>query len=114
MLNLTGMIPANVPDRPRKKKSTSAQRRAMSLEESVDVKLTRALAGIYAECRRYAVGHALPLRFVVENNGLSVATPTEAAWGLTFGSEFIGTIATDLYAYKLPWPHSGAGKRVEF
>ena len=48
MLNLTGMIPANVPDRPRKKKSTSAQRRAMSLEESVDIKLTRALAGVYA------------------------------------------------------------------
>ena len=48
MLNLTGMIPANVPDRPRKKKSTSAQHQAVSLEESVDVKLTRALAGVYA------------------------------------------------------------------
>lgn len=45
MLNFTGFIPANVPDRPRKKKSRLP---AMSLEESVDVKLTRAMAGVYA------------------------------------------------------------------
>lgn len=71
MLNFTGMIPANVPDRERKKKPTSAQRRAMSLEESVDVKLTRALAGIYANTD-------LACRFVsAEIRGYAITKITE-------------------------------------
>ncbi|KKK99349.1 hypothetical protein LCGC14_2633650, partial [marine sediment metagenome] len=37
--------------------------------------------GIFNECLRYAAGHDLPIRFVVESNGLSVETPTDKVWG---------------------------------
>jgi pyruvate dehydrogenase E1 component alpha subunit len=76
-----------------------------------------ARTGAMSECVKYAMGHDLPVTFVVEDNGISVCTPTEEVWGgwtksrtpAHFGiAEFIH------YQYKLPWPHSGAGKRVEF
>lgn len=68
--------------------------------------------GMFDECVRYASGHSLPIRFVVEDNGLSVCTPTEKVWGIdpdTWVSSYI-----QAYRYKLPWPHAGAGKRVQF
>lgn len=65
--------------------------------------------GIFFECLSYAVGHDLPVCFVIENNGLSVCTPTEEVWG-----DQDATTGAKTYNYKLPWPHSGAGKRVEF
>lgn len=70
-----------------------------------------ARAGIAAECFAYALGHELPIRFVVEDNGLSVCSPTAEAWGTP------RTNAHELwvrYEYKLPFPHSGAGKRINF
>lgn len=70
-----------------------------------------AMSGIYHECRRYADGHQLPIRFVIEDNGLSVCSFTQATWGQ-------GTDVTpDLerrHLYRLSWPHSGAGVRVNF
>ena len=69
-----------------------------------------ARSGIFHECEQYAWGRGLPIRFIVEDNGLSVCTPTEEVWGregyLLGGREW--------YHYKLPWPHSGAGIRVQF
>lgn len=70
--------------------------------------------GIFHECHQYAVWNDLPIMFVVENNGLSVCTNTRKAWGI--GSIKIGHIKHKImqYEYALPWPHSGAGKRVQF
>lgn len=68
-------------------------------------------SGIFDECSRYAAGHGLPLRIVVENNGLSVCTPTETAWGQPDDWR----VRNLSYDYKLhPWPHAGTGKRIEF
>lgn len=68
-------------------------------------------AGICAEVSRYAIGHDLPLQIVVEDNGKSVCTPTARVWGdRTIPPDICG----EEYSYDLAWPHSGAGKRVEF
>lgn len=74
--------------------------------------------GMFHECRQYAQGFGLPITFVVEDNGLSVCTDTVKAWSaapherrpnsLRFQKHTVG------YSYELPWPHSGAGRRVEF
>ena len=68
-----------------------------------------ARTGTFHECAQYACGHDLPIRFIVEDNGLSVCTPTEEVWGTATGWP-----PTHRYVYKLPFPHSGAGKRIQF
>lgn len=68
--------------------------------------------GIFSECVRYALAHDLPIRFIVESNEKSVGTPTSAVWGSAVGLLALGNVTR--YRYTLPWPHSGAGKRVEF
>ncbi len=40
-----------------------------------------AMSGIYRECQRYCIGHLLPVRWIIEDNGLSVCTDTLEAWG---------------------------------
>jgi pyruvate dehydrogenase E1 component alpha subunit len=67
-----------------------------------------ARGGLYHECAQYASGHALPVTFVVEDNGLSVATDTERAWGLEHGLDERN------YSYKLDKPHVGTGVFVKF
>lgn len=70
-------------------------------------------SGIVHECRRYAEGHGLPIRFYCEDNGKSVCTPTAEVWGIN--KDPLHIIArTRFYKYDLTWPHSGAGVRVEF
>jgi pyruvate dehydrogenase E1 component alpha subunit len=68
-----------------------------------------ARGGMFHECVQYANGHGLPIKFVVEDNGISVCTPTAETWGVENRG---GNIQN--YSYKLPWPHSGAGHRVQF
>lgn len=71
--------------------------------------------GIYHECLNYAYGHCLPIMFVEEDNGKSVCTPTEDAWG-----EYIPRSRVDHWDYVIGYrydplfPHSGAGKRVQW
>jgi pyruvate dehydrogenase E1 component alpha subunit len=67
-------------------------------------------SGLAYECIKYARFHNLPLVCVVENNGKSVCTNTEEAWG---GADF-DTHEDYRYDFILPWPHAGAGKRVNF
>ena len=38
--------------------------------------------GGFYECHKYAKNFNLPLQFVVEDNNLSVHTPTDATWGI--------------------------------
>ncbi len=67
--------------------------------------------GIFQECYRYSRCKELPIKFIIEVNGLSVKTPVAAAW-----CEW-GWTSHDLiehYYYTSKWPHSGTGKRVDF
>lgn len=68
-----------------------------------------ARGGMFHECLQYARGHDLPIRFVVENNGVSVCTDTRSTWG---EESSFGKVLE--YSYHLPWPHSGAGHRIQF
>src|SRR3990167_1828056 len=40
--------------------------------------------GIFHECLKFAIGHELPIHFVVEDNGFSVDAPTEKVWRYSY------------------------------
>jgi TPP-dependent pyruvate/acetoin dehydrogenase alpha subunit len=66
-------------------------------------------SGIYQECRRYSIGHHLPVRWVIEDNGKSVMTETVKTWG---DQRSFPNIVT--YTYEMKRPHVGTGKWVSF
>lgn len=70
--------------------------------------------GIAHECIKYAATHHLPLRFVIEDNGLSVCTETAVIWEdhYRFSWSQFGNCVR--YTYKSRFPHAGAGRRVQF
>jgi pyruvate dehydrogenase E1 component alpha subunit len=68
-----------------------------------------AVTGAYHEATTYARRQALPISFVVEDNGLSVMTDTQEAWGA-----HPGAAEEHRYFYKNKFPHAGAGVRVDF
>jgi len=70
-----------------------------------------ACTGIAHECRNYAVMHDLPLRIVIEDNGKSVCTYTGVTWGK---SQYVMANCDYYHRYVLPWPHAGAGQRIQF
>lgn len=63
--------------------------------------------GIFHECIKYAGGYKLPITFVVEDNGLSVYTPTKKVW-------INGKADIRKYKYKTAYPHYGTGKFISF
>lgn len=67
-------------------------------------------SGLFYETHKYARNFNLPLRFIVEDNGVSTYTPTLAAWGQ------IRDLPADVihYEYKSNYPHYGTGKWVVF
>jgi len=81
--------------------------------------------GAFAEAYKYAVAQELPITFVIEDNELSVETPTHVVWGnrqkwyltrATLDSKGFWT-APNLIYYKYKntkYPHAGAGVRVQF
>jgi TPP-dependent pyruvate/acetoin dehydrogenase alpha subunit len=72
--------------------------------------------GIAHECIKYSRNMELPIRFVVEDNGLSVCTDTRTAWGaseLTYERDDMEGYVY-FYKYVLRYPHAGAGKRIQF
>jgi pyruvate dehydrogenase E1 component alpha subunit len=71
-----------------------------------------AMAGIYYECERYCRGHDLPVQWWIEDNGYSVCTETQAAWGEA--RPRYDTNSTNTYNYELTWGHVGTGKWVSF
>jgi len=71
--------------------------------------------GIFQSSVRYSLKHALPITFVIEDNGVSVMTDTREVWNteLLRYEEFpLPNIIS--YKYKNKYPHAGAGKRVQF
>ena len=69
--------------------------------------------GAAHEAHKYAVAYDLPIRFIIEINHKSVCTDTLKTWNLDSYS-LIGKSKVIEYEYELPWPHAGAGKRVQF
>jgi TPP-dependent pyruvate/acetoin dehydrogenase alpha subunit len=65
--------------------------------------------GIFHECVKYAERNDLPITFIVEDNGLSVDTPTQECWGKNNSESKIKR-----YEYKRIYPHYGCGKWVIF
>lgn len=66
--------------------------------------------GIYHDTVKYASGHNLPLRIVIEDNGVSTNTPTQATWGVEGGPRCIVT----RYYYQRMYPHVGLSQFVQF
>ena len=66
--------------------------------------------GVFHESYKYAKNFELPIQFVVEDNNLSVHTPTEAAWGIR------QEVPDDVvyYRYENGYPHHGTGSWVNF
>jgi pyruvate dehydrogenase E1 component alpha subunit len=67
--------------------------------------------GGFYEAHKYAQRYNLPIRFVVEDNGVSTNTPTAETW-----NGIKREIPEDViwYDYKKEWPHYGTGKWVIF
>ncbi|MBA7570206.1 hypothetical protein ES695_14860 [Candidatus Atribacteria bacterium 1244-E10-H5-B2] len=65
--------------------------------------------GMFYECTKYAGRNDLPIVFVVEDNGLSVNTPTQEVWGKSKSKPKIIK-----YEYKRIYPHQGCGVWVVF
>lgn len=65
--------------------------------------------GILHEVIQYAKGHSLSLNIVIENNHISVQTPTEIVWGTD--NKELNIIE---YEFQSTYPHVGAGKWVTF
>ena len=67
--------------------------------------------GGFYEMHKYAQRYDLPIRFVVEDNGVSTNTPTEETW-----NGIKRDIPSDViwYEYKKQWPHYGTGKWIVF
>lgn len=66
--------------------------------------------GVFHEAYKYSQNMNLPLQFVIEDNNLSVHTPTDTAWGkrMKVPKNVI------YYKYKMSYPHHGTGKWVNF
>lgn len=66
--------------------------------------------GVFHECYKYSKNFNLPLEWVIEDNDMSVHTPTEMAWGEK------QKIPEDViyYHYEMGYPHHGTGKWVNF
>ena len=71
--------------------------------------------GIMHESLKYAMNFNLPIKFIIEDNNLSVCTNPRKAWNLkkltnqNKSSKFVL-----YYKYNSKYPHAGAGKRVQF
>ncbi|MCV6636804.1 thiamine pyrophosphate-dependent enzyme [Candidatus Albibeggiatoa sp. nov. NOAA] len=76
--------------------------------------------GIVQECIEYAENFQLPITFVVEDNGVSVCSPTQEVWGRSCKEKIqqqqsLGRHKNVRYFdYSLSWPHSGIGKFIHF
>lgn len=65
-------------------------------------------SGIVYESIKYAKGHNLPVRFVIEDNSYSVRAKTKEIWGRQ------RVKVNTRYKYKRHFPHAGTGKYVMF
>ena len=66
--------------------------------------------GIFHEAYKYAKNFELPLDWVIEDNNMSVHTPTDMAWKnkMKVPNDVIS------YSYEMGYPHHGTGNWVNF
>ena len=66
--------------------------------------------GIFHEAYKYAKNFELPLDWVIEDNNMSVHTPTDMAW------KNKTKVPNDVisYSYEMGYPHHGTGNWVNF
>lgn len=71
--------------------------------------------GIAHECIKYSTNHDLPIIFIIEDNEKSVMTDTRLTWKMKKMS-YEKTKQKNIiyYKYSNKYPHSGAGKRIQF
>ena len=82
--------------------------------------------GAFHEAMKYAQGFDLPIKFVIECNGVSTNTPTHLVWGIPHLHDPVG-MPVHLrhfdswraggfirYCYNHEFPHYGVGVRVDF
>ncbi|MBI5003368.1 hypothetical protein HZC31_08345 [Candidatus Woesearchaeota archaeon] len=65
--------------------------------------------GVFHESLKYAERHDLPITYIIEDNGMSIETPTQKVWG-----SFPQKSKCTRYSYKRSYPHHGVGKWVSF
>lgn len=71
--------------------------------------------GMATSAIKFASQMKLPITFIVEDNGLSVMTPTQLVWGKEGAHVQPPTVENVIrYQYRSKYPHAGAGVRVEF
>ena len=78
--------------------------------------------GAWSEAYRYSQAHDLPITFIVEDNELSVLTPTREVWGESRWylpdqepTDWYESQHLIYYRYQNnKYPHAGAGVRVQF
>lgn len=70
--------------------------------------------GIMHESLKYAMNFNLPIRFIIEDNNLSVCTNTRKVWNIKKLTNNKKNKFVIYYKYKNKYPHAGAGKRVQF
>jgi pyruvate dehydrogenase E1 component alpha subunit len=71
--------------------------------------------GMAQTCFEYAMNFDLPITFVIEDNGVSTVTQTRDVWNThILRYEKLPRKNIFSFKYKSKYPHSGAGKRVEF
>lgn len=68
--------------------------------------------GSFSVCSTYALGHDLPITFIIEDNGISVYTPTEKVWGNVMKRKYKCDL--EYYKYKRKYPHHGGGQFIHF
>lgn len=63
-----------------------------------------AKCGLSIECIEYAIGHDLPIVYIIEDNGLSVRAKTREVWG-----ENTKVNQFDYFVYERQYNHAGTG-----
>lgn len=76
--------------------------------------------GAFHEAVKYAEGHDLPIRFIIEDNGVCIASPTQASWGKVPAaprSTAPYQVSAKVWRYhyiKSKYPHVGCDRWVTF
>jgi len=83
---------------------------------------TTAETGVFHECWKYSCAWHLPIKFIIEDNNLSVCTDTRKVWNNHTaiiddydGPELVSFNHGYVFKYKSKYPHAGTGgKRIQF
>ena len=76
-----------------------------------------ASTGTFHDAHEYALGHDLPVKFIIEDNGFSTNTPTREAWGTKGRDPSWWNHSRKIrstYSYERTQPHCGSGTYVAF